>query len=104
MVGEYNMRNLNFSDGFTSATEPSSSPFKASSIKPFPDDASYLAFKGSAAAAADIYFNTTDSNITFHDGTGWKKVVIERHLSDFEINTETLSGSVMTLQAGGQCR
>ena len=62
-------RILDFADGFTSATEPTTGRTSADAIKEFSDDASYVSNKGSAAADGDIYLNdTTDLVRVFVDG------------------------------------
>jgi hypothetical protein len=65
-------RQLNFNDGFTSSSAPTIGPTTASSLEAFANDAAYVSFKGSAAAAGDAYFNTTDLTIKVHDGTAWR--------------------------------
>jgi hypothetical protein len=65
------MRVLDFADGFSSASTPTGGATSASAIGAFANDAAFVSDKGSAAAAGDIYLNTTLLKLRFFDGTDW---------------------------------
>ncbi len=43
----------------------------AGKLYSFASDAAFVSDKGAAAAQGDIYFNTTESTVRFHNGTAW---------------------------------
>jgi hypothetical protein len=68
-------RELDFSDGFTSSSEPSQGNVTATTIKCFADDASFVTFLGRAAICGDMYINTTSNELKHYDGSNWNQVV-----------------------------
>lgn len=65
------MRELDFSDGFSSASEPSQGVVAATKFNVFANDAAFVAFKGSAAATGDAYFNSTVNRVRVFEDTEW---------------------------------
>lgn len=68
-------RVLDFSDGFTSVSEPTQGSIRANSLTTFVDDAAYVTNKGSVAAQGDEYENTTLNVIRHYNGTVWTSVI-----------------------------
>lgn len=64
-------RILDFFDGFSSATTPLQQFITAGSLMVFANDAAYEATKGGAGEEGNIYFNSTDKEIRYHDGVEW---------------------------------
>lgn len=65
------MRVLDFTDGFSSSSEPSQGTVSSSEIQSFANDAAFVTAKGSAADQGDIYNDTTLGCFKYHDGTGF---------------------------------
>lgn len=63
------MRILDFTDGFSSASEPTQGNISASGVQIYTSDAAFVTAKGAAAAAGDFYYNSTINALRFHDGT-----------------------------------
>ncbi len=70
-------RILDFSDGFTSATEPDAGIITANNIAVFASDAAFVTAKGSAAAEGDLYHRNTDDKIRYYTGAAWTSLVNE---------------------------
>lgn len=68
------MRELDFTDGFESSTEPTQGRVTATALKVFANDAAYATDKGSAAAEGDAYYDSTLNVAKVHDGTSFKAV------------------------------
>lgn len=68
------MRELNFVDGFTSASEPTQNLVTATALKQYANDAAYVTGKGSAATDGDCYYNTTDDVIRVYRDGAWENV------------------------------
>lgn len=68
-------RELDFADGFESSTAPSVGFIAATGLQTFASDAAFVTAKGSAAAAGDMYHNTTTSQVRQFNGTVWRDVV-----------------------------
>ena len=68
-------RILDFSDGFTSASEPSLINIEANNLKSYALDADFVTGKGSAAAAGDLYFNSTSGCVRHFNGAEWLNLV-----------------------------
>lgn len=64
------MRILDFSDGFTSATEPTAGSIQASGLKTYASDAAFVSAEGTAADG-DIYYNTTADTIRAYINGAW---------------------------------
>jgi hypothetical protein len=94
-------RKLDFADGFESSSEPQVGTIRATSLNVYADDAAFVAGKGSVAVGGDIYLNSTDGYIHIHDGTTWKKLVIDKHLSSYDISVSQPVDTVMTLTGAG---
>lgn len=75
------MRILDFLDGFFSESVPSQGAATANALPTFVDDAAYVTAKGSAAAAGDLYFNTTSNVQRNYDGTAWVNTVLNSLVS-----------------------
>jgi hypothetical protein len=88
------MRSLDFSDGFESSSAPDQGIVTASTIVSFVDDAAYVAFKTSAAAAGDIYHNTTSNQIREFNGSVWREVVASQGAQTIA-GTKTFSNDVI---------
>lgn len=67
------LRTLDFSDGFTSASAPSAGTIQTSQLQVYANDAAFEAANG-AGQEGDIYHNSTDDFIHWHDGTAWRVV------------------------------
>jgi len=65
------MRELDFSDGFTSASEPNQGILTASGLRVFADDAAFVTWAGRAAQEGDVYANSTLNRIRYYDGSQW---------------------------------
>jgi len=68
-------RVLDFSDGFTSASEPSQGSISTNKFRNFVDDAAFVTDKGSAATEGDAYFNTTSKFVRYHNNGGFVDVM-----------------------------
>lgn len=79
-------RELDFADGFESASAPTVGFIAATSIASYVDDAAYVAAKGSAATAGDMYHNTTSNQIREYNGSTWREVVASE-------GTQTIAGN-----------
>jgi hypothetical protein len=64
------MRILDFSDGFTSATEPTVGGVQANGLKTYASDAAFVSAEGTAADG-DIYYNTTADTIRAYINGAW---------------------------------
>lgn len=71
------MRELNFVDGFTSASEPTQNLVIATSFKQYASDAAYVTGKGSAAANGDAYYNTTDHLVRIYRDGAWESITFQ---------------------------
>lgn len=69
------MRLLDFSDGFTSATEPSVGSVSSSGFQSYASDAAFVTAKGSAAANGDAYYNSTSNQVKAYINSAWREVV-----------------------------
>lgn len=73
------MRQLDFTDGFTSATEPDHGDISANSLRVYANDAAFLADKEinpNVAEQGDFYLNSTLNCIRYcDDGTNFRTVV-----------------------------
>lgn len=94
-------RILNFSDGFTSATEPTMGSFSpANKLMHFADDAAFVTYKGEAASQADIYYNTTSSKIRFYNSSAWVEVVSLDSSGNLTLAGDlTINGTTTTVNA-----
>lgn len=107
------MRELDFSDGFTSATEPTQGDIQSNKLKTYPSDAAYLLDKeidNNVPKKGDIYFNTTIDCIRYCDDDATFQTLIDA-TKDFTIDGEItfeqtvlvkegLSGGIDTAAAG----
>lgn len=87
-------RELDFADGFESSSAPTVGFISATSIASYVDDAAYVAAKGSAAAAGDIYHNTTSNQIREYNGSTWREVVASEGAQTIS-GTKTFSNDVV---------
>jgi hypothetical protein len=67
------MRILDFADGFSSATTPSSTGAIASQVESYASDAAFEAVYGSGSDGF-IYYNTTDKVIRFYSDGAWRNL------------------------------
>lgn len=67
------MRLFDFSDGFTSATSPTTSGAIASSLNVYENDAAYEAVYG-PGANGDMYYNSTNHVVRFYSNGAWRNV------------------------------
>lgn len=67
------MRILDFADGFSSATTPSSTGAIALQIESYANDVAFEAVYGSGSAG-DIYYNTTDKVVRFYSDGAWRNL------------------------------
>ena len=86
MAGE--IRKLKFADGVT-VTAPDVVFATAGEIVQYVDIAAYEAAKGSVGDEGDIFYNTTDNTIQWHNGTSWGVVITEDNASSIDHNTLT---------------
>lgn len=68
------MRVIEFSDGFTSSSAPTSGSVQQNSLASYADDAAFVTGKGSAAADGDAYYNTTTDRVRVYENSAWKVV------------------------------
>lgn len=68
-------RELDFADGFESSTAPSVGFIAATGLQTYASDAAFVTAKGSAAAAGDMYHNTTTNQVRQFNGTVWREIV-----------------------------
>ncbi len=77
------VKKLQFSEG-TNTGAPTDLGLASSTIKidVFADDTAYVTAKGSAAAAGDVYINTTTRTLRLYANSAWRNVLIETDPSD----------------------
>lgn len=73
-------RTLDFTDGFTTETEPSGDTFKTRGLRSYATEAAFVTAKGSAATGGDMFYDSTLHVVKYYDNNSW----------------ETLSNSVNT--------
>ena len=66
-------KEIDFGDGFTSASEPTTKGAIASFVDTYANDAAYEAVFGSGVAG-DFYFDSTLNTLKINDGTAWRSV------------------------------
>lgn len=88
------MRILDFSDGFTSSSEPALVQISANNLKVYVSDAEFESLKGSALATGDIYFNSTDSKVRTYDGSDWVEVVSKSANGDLTLDSLIVNGDL----------
>jgi hypothetical protein len=64
-------RVVDFTDGFSSATAPSTTGVEASSLQNHADDAAFVTAKGTPASNGDIYYNTTSHTVRVYKNGAW---------------------------------
>ena len=90
------MRILDFSDNFTSATEPVIGIVTANALNNFSNDAAYVTYKGSPAVQGNIYLRSSDSKIRYYNGTDWVTVVSEDASGNITVtNNLTVTGDLV---------
>lgn len=90
-------RIIDFNDGYTSSTEPSTGGALASFVESFANDGAYEAIYGVApyTGKAGFYFNTTLNKLRIHDGTEWRtneRALDNATASDPTINDDSDDG------------
>lgn len=94
------MRILNFSDGFSSNSEPTLGTINANSILTFASDAAFVAYKTLPAAIGDIYFNSTLNHVRWFDGTVWVSALFQDASGNVVvIGNLTVQGTTTTVNA-----
>lgn len=98
------MRELDFSDGFSSASVPSQGVVAAMQLRTFVNDAAYVTAKAAAAAEGDIYAQTTGESpthhIRYHDGTAFRTVGLLEVAETFT-GQKTFSLKVLAKEGAG---
>lgn len=69
------MRILDFSDGFTSTSEPLVGSISANNLQDYASDAAFIAAKGSIEENGDSYYNTTSNQIRAYINGAWREVL-----------------------------
>lgn len=93
-------RILDFSDGFTSSTEPNLGIITASGLKAFANDAGYVTDKGSVAVQGDLYFRTSDNKIRLYNASAWVTVVSQDASGNVVVDGDlTVNGTTVTINA-----
>lgn len=64
------IRILNFSDGYTSASAPSSDGVSAVKLESYASDAAYVTANGTAENG-DCYYNTTNNKVRIYENGAW---------------------------------
>lgn len=98
MAGE--IKFLRFSDGSTVAA-PSALSIDIATLTPYADDTAFETTKGSGGAAGDIYFNTTDNEIKFHNGSAWATVIDSVEIANYTPTSRNVNTSANSGLAGG---
>lgn len=94
------MRLINFSDGFSSSTEPILGLLTATSLKSFAADADFVTDKGEIAAVGDIYLRSSDNKIRFYNGTSWATVASQDASGNLVIEGNlTVQGTTTTINS-----
>lgn len=83
------MRQIEFNDSVESSVAPTVTDLEASKLGSFVDDAAFVTNKGSAAAAGDLYHNTSDGFIHEYNGSAWVVVTTNS-------GTQTLTNKTLT--------
>lgn len=97
-------RIVDFADGFISSVAPSITFNPATEFKQFASDAEFVSSKGSVASSGDVYFNTTDNVVRYHDGTSWQEVANKEQLDsvqgELEAEIADNTSDIATVSAG----
>jgi hypothetical protein len=90
-------RNLSFTDGLTSGTEPTRGTVDTNKLKVFANTAAFVADKGSPAAEGDQFLNSTSKLIEIYRNSIWEQLVDES--STQTMTSKTLTSPTLTTPA-----
>ena len=92
-------RILDFFDGYSSASAPTVSFISSGSLVSYADDSAYVTAKGSAAAAGDIYYNSTSGYVRFYDGVSaqWRNVSLSSAKETITLDGTDISNGYIDL-------
>lgn len=80
------LKTINFFDGYDTSITPSVAQIDVSALIEMATDNDYVINKGAEATGGDIYYNTTDNVIRYHNGTNWLTLDDSSHSSDTTIH------------------
>jgi len=69
------LKTINFFDGYDTSVTPNVAQIDVSALLKMETDNDYVINKGAEATGGDIYYNTTDNVIRYHDGTIWLTLI-----------------------------
>lgn len=80
------LKTINFFDGYDTSVTPNVAQIDVSALLKMETDNDYVINKGAEATGGDIYYNTTDNVIRYHNGTIWLTLIDSSHSSDTTIH------------------
>lgn len=77
------MKRVSFFDGASSETTPVLGNISTTELVQYASDAAFEAVEQGAPIAGNIYFNTTDNNVRYYNGTAWTNVADDNSSQTF---------------------
>lgn len=91
-------RTLDFADLESSNTQPSTLFSTAAQMPSYVDAAAFVSAKGSVAEAGDFFFNSTDDEVNYYDGSAWQVVATDAQITTLDGDLTTAEADIVALQ------